>query len=135
MSKVDEKSTEEILDLLNGDTIWNAARKILTHSFARLEQDAQQRVPISPIEYRREEFRIVEKIAKLFGVTELERDAPEYRFSYRNWRGEIAERRVRPIRMEFGATEWHPEPQWLMIAWDLDKNAERAFAMADINPL
>lgn len=54
-------------------------------------------------------------------------------FIYRNWRGEVAERRVIPREIHFGATEWHPEPQWLLRAFDMDKGAERDFAMKDIS--
>lgn len=53
-------------------------------------------------------------------------------FVYRNWRGEVSQRRVRPLGIRFGSTEWHPEPQWLLRAVDLDKDEEREFAMRDI---
>lgn len=53
-------------------------------------------------------------------------------FTYRNWRGEVAERRVRIIGIRFGSTEWHPEPQLLLRAFDIDKGEEREFAVADI---
>jgi hypothetical protein len=51
---------------------------------------------------------------------------------YRNYRGSTAIRRIVPSRIWFGSTEWHPEPQWVMEAVDLDKGAERSFAMRDI---
>jgi len=51
--------------------------------------------------------------------------------TYRNWRGVIAQRRIVPISFRFGTTEWHPEPGWLMRAWDVDKGAEREFALKD----
>ncbi len=51
---------------------------------------------------------------------------------YKNWRGERGWRRIRPIRLTFASTEWHPTPQWLVVAEDLDKREERSFAMADI---
>lgn len=53
-------------------------------------------------------------------------------FTYANHRGEVAVRRVVPIRLRFAATEWHPEPQWLLDGRDLDRGAERSFALADI---
>lgn len=53
-------------------------------------------------------------------------------FWYKNYRGEISERTVRPIRIYHGATEWHPAPQWLLEAFDLEKDAVRAFAMCDM---
>lgn len=54
-------------------------------------------------------------------------------FTYKNHRGEIAVRYVRPIMIAFGANSYHPEPQWLMHAWDINKEAERTFAMKDIS--
>lgn len=51
---------------------------------------------------------------------------------YTNWRGEKAERVIVPISIWFGATEWHPEQQWLLKALDVEKDAERDFAMRDI---
>jgi predicted DNA-binding transcriptional regulator YafY len=51
---------------------------------------------------------------------------------YKNWKGEVGQRRIEPIRMWFGKTEYHPEPQWLLKAFDLDKRAMRDFAMNDV---
>lgn len=56
-------------------------------------------------------------------------------FLYKNHRDEVALRNVFPISVRFGTTEWHPEAQWLLRAFDRDKQAEREFAMRDINPL
>ena len=58
-------------------------------------------------------------------------DAPPLRITYRNWRGEVSERNIVPQSVWFGATEWHPEPQWLLSALDTDKGAARDFALAD----
>ena len=51
---------------------------------------------------------------------------------YKNWRGETAERHIIPLRVWFGGTEWHKESQWLLRAKDMDKDAERDFALKDI---
>lgn len=53
-------------------------------------------------------------------------------FGYRNWRGEVARRRIGVISVWYGSTEWHPEPQWFMRGIDLDKTATRDFAMRDM---
>jgi hypothetical protein len=53
-------------------------------------------------------------------------------FTYTNHRGETAVRNARPSLVEFAATEWHPEPQWVLHAFDADKGAERSFAMKDM---
>lgn len=52
---------------------------------------------------------------------------------YTNWRGERSERTIEPKMVEFAATEWHPEPQWLLLAWDFGKREYRQFAMKDIH--
>jgi predicted DNA-binding transcriptional regulator YafY len=51
---------------------------------------------------------------------------------YTNWKGETAERLIKPIELWFGATEYHPEEQWLLRALDVAKDDERNFAMKDI---
>lgn len=56
----------------------------------------------------------------------------EVTFTYKNYRGETSVRLVRPIMVSFGATGFHPEPQWLLHGWDVNKDAERTFAMKDI---
>ncbi len=61
-------------------------------------------------------------------------DAPEITVIYKNWRGETAVRRIKPISQWFGATEYHPEPQWLMKALDVEKGVERDFAIKDMTP-
>lgn len=57
---------------------------------------------------------------------------PALTFTYTNWRGETGQRRVIPETFRFAATEWHPEPQWLLVAFDLDQGARRDFAFKDI---
>jgi len=54
-------------------------------------------------------------------------------FSYMNWRGEPSQRHVETYRVYWGVTEWHPEPGWLLAAFDLDKREHRQFAMKDMS--
>lgn len=56
-------------------------------------------------------------------------------FTYKNWRGEVSERRALVEVFTFGATEYHDEPQMLMEAFDLDRMAHRTFAVKDITDL
>jgi predicted DNA-binding transcriptional regulator YafY len=51
---------------------------------------------------------------------------------YRNHRGETWTRRIIPQRIWYGRTEWHPEEQWMLDAYDLERAAMRSFAMQDI---
>lgn len=55
--------------------------------------------------------------------------------AYQNWRGEIAIREIKPICLWFGQTQWHPEDQWFLKAWDVEKQVERDFALTGfVNP-
>lgn len=51
---------------------------------------------------------------------------------YINWKGEVAWRTVLPKKIWFGSTEWHREEQWLLKALDMERGAERDFALKDI---
>jgi predicted DNA-binding transcriptional regulator YafY len=51
---------------------------------------------------------------------------------YDNWKGEVKIRTITPKKIWFGSTEWHPQEQWILDAFDEDKQADRSFAMADI---
>lgn len=51
--------------------------------------------------------------------------------TYTNWRGETSERTILPFSIWYGSTDWHPEPQWLLKAIDMEKGAERDFALKD----
>ena len=60
-------------------------------------------------------------------------DSPQWvRILYTNHRGETRPRLIRPMRLLFTSNEWHPEPQWMLQAWDLEKDIERTFAMLKI---
>jgi len=39
---------------------------------------------------------------------------------------------IRPVKIYFGRTDWHPEEQWLMEAIDLEIQQTRVFAMRDM---
>jgi predicted DNA-binding transcriptional regulator YafY len=52
---------------------------------------------------------------------------------YTNWKGRRAWRRVLPYAISFATTEYHPAPQWLLTADDLDEAAPRTFALRDVH--
>jgi hypothetical protein len=58
----------------------------------------------------------------------------EFQIVYRNWRGEIGLRRVRPLGVGFSSNEWH-EPQWMMTAIDIEKEEVRYLALKDMIPV
>ena len=51
---------------------------------------------------------------------------------YKNWKGKTAVRRIIPQEISYEATQWHLEEQWLLHAYDVDKQAKRSFACRDI---
>lgn len=53
--------------------------------------------------------------------------------TYTNWRGETSDRELHLVRIWWGETEWHPEPQLLLSAFDYEKNAYRDFAVKDFS--
>jgi hypothetical protein len=46
------------------------------------------------------------------------------RVRYTNWRGETSDRRLLLGALRFGTTDWHPEPTWLILAFDVDHPAQ-----------
>jgi hypothetical protein len=53
-------------------------------------------------------------------------------FDYTNYKGDKSRRTVTPVAYRWGGSQWHPEPQWLMMALDHDKGEPREFAMKDM---
>lgn len=52
---------------------------------------------------------------------------------YTNWRGERSTRTIIPQELIYSSNNYHPEPQYLLVAWDVEKDAERTFAFNDIH--
>ena len=52
---------------------------------------------------------------------------------YTNYRGETAVRTIVPMEVYVGKTEYHPHEQWLLKVWDVEKGAERIYALKDIS--
>ncbi len=51
---------------------------------------------------------------------------------YTDDRGVRSTRRVVPERIWYGRTDWHPEPQWLLEAYDLGRHVLRSFPLRQI---
>ena len=60
------------------------------------------------------------------------KDAPPLVLTYTNHRGETGVRRIIPLAAPWwGQSDYHVEPQWLLRAFDVDKQVEREFALKD----
>lgn len=58
---------------------------------------------------------------------------PVLTFNYVNHRGEHSTRQVIPQQVRFGTGGYYTEPEWLLDAFDLSKNAMRTFSMRKMN--
>lgn len=53
------------------------------------------------------------------------------KFKYTNHRGITSIRTAEPVSIIMAHNEWHPEEQWMLRAYDMDKQAMRSFALKD----
>jgi len=60
-------------------------------------------------------------------------ESKKIQIEYTNWRGERGIRTIIPKEIQYISNEWHKEAQWCLIAYDIDKQAERTFACKDIH--
>ncbi len=57
----------------------------------------------------------------------------EVEILYTNYKGSAGWRRIIPRRLFFGTSPFHPDEQWLLEAYDVNKKEERTFAMNQIH--
>jgi hypothetical protein len=51
-------------------------------------------------------------------------------YTYTNWRGQTRLRLLIPVRLYWGSTQYHPEPQWLLEAVDAETGQVKDFALS-----
>lgn len=56
---------------------------------------------------------------------------PKLRFYYTNYKGHSSYRTVAQPSIYYGSTEYHKKEQWLLKAYDCDKEDIRVFALED----
>lgn len=57
---------------------------------------------------------------------------PKLKFYYKNYKGKFGYRTVQDPSIYFGSTNHHKEEQWLLRAFDIDKQDIRIYAVKDI---
>lgn len=60
---------------------------------------------------------------------------PAIKVVYTNWKGKTEKRNIIPIEAYWGHTEFHKEDQFLLKCIDVDKGAERTYAMKYITKI
>lgn len=50
---------------------------------------------------------------------------------YTNWKGNTREREIKPISLRWGVTRYHTEMQWLLVAWCMEDEIIKEFALKD----
>jgi hypothetical protein len=61
------------------------------------------------------------------------REVGHVKIDYTNYRNERAVREIIPSFIYWGSTTFHPEKQWLLLAFDISKDTARTFAMKDVH--
>lgn len=69
---------------------------------------------------------------KKFDTTSQEVLSNPLIFEYKNWKGETSMRTVIPSEIWYGHTDYHTNDQWMLKAWDVDKEDTRDFVVKDI---
>lgn len=59
-------------------------------------------------------------------------NSQQIKILYTNWKGVTKYRKIIPKSISYKSTPWHKEEQWILEAFDLDKNDIRNFAIKDI---
>lgn len=54
------------------------------------------------------------------------------KFKYKNYKEQISNREVLPMDIKYTKTQYHPEEQWFLDAYDVVKKKRRLFAIIDI---
>jgi len=57
---------------------------------------------------------------------------PPIKVKYKNYQGITSIRTIIPQQIHYGSTDYHKENQWLLDVWDVEKDAQRTYAMMDI---
>ncbi len=85
---------------------------------------------VSEDDRKRGEQKMREEQSELFEEKKIS-------FVYTNWKGETRKRVVAPIKIHFGANDYHKEPQWIMVAFDIERDGYpvREFAMKNVEGL
>jgi hypothetical protein len=116
-----------------------AAETRIVRAQGRAEQEKSWAVPEDPLRsvwhdvewWRSADYGRDQVVDGLAAYVNDRAEQPPIPVVYRNHRGEVATRNVRPLLVRFGSTEYHKKPQWLLEVWDCDKGAARTFALAD----
>jgi predicted DNA-binding transcriptional regulator YafY len=67
-----------------------------------------------------------------FDLDSAEAEKRVVQILYTNYKGETAVRSIFPLKIWYGSTNWHPQPQWLLDAIECKKKAKRTFALKDV---
>ena len=68
-------------------------------------------------------------------ILDMSGSSHQVTFDYVNWKGKTSQRRAVIDRLYWGSNEYHPEPQFLVDGYDLDKTAPRTYALKVISDL
>lgn len=84
---------------------------------------------------REEAAAKVEQLRKLARAITETGKGPDatLKFIYMNHKRIKSTRWVIPIGFKWGSSKWHPGLHWIMMAWDIDKEAVRDFLLNEMS--
>lgn len=112
-----------------------AERDELRDSISSLNQHALPALSLLAERLERERDELAKALENTAYLLDLMRRRPtdRHRLTYTNWRGETSVRELHLCGLYMGSTEWHPERQMLLRAFDWEKDAYRDFAVKDFD--
>lgn len=106
---------------------WILARKTVPEfwaSFPQASRDAWHKAAAAA------RADLTTQIASMQAAIEnLTEGHPPVALDYTNHEGVRGVRRVKPLLIDYGTTDWHPEPGFLMPCWDMDRGAYRIYSL------
>jgi hypothetical protein len=117
----------------NSKTNTTGGKFKLIKLFSPEEMKLAEQIILSPSKEwdKRRFFATVHEAAATLGKLEYSNET-ELKMKYTNWKGETTIRTIKPIKVWFGTTEFHKGKHWFLKAIDIEKQAERDYAMDDI---
>lgn len=124
--------TEQSSYLAHVDAVYTRAIAFVERSMRELEQSREREAKEGMSARERPICDGLDLNELLAAVTmpQDDADSPQpIEVVYSNHRGDVGQRTITPLRVRWGSTDYHPEPQWLIDCWDHDKNDFRTYAM------
>jgi hypothetical protein len=144
IAKLGSSFVSDYINLLETEVIaWRGAyRDLYSRSLETVAGEQEEKKLRKTLEELRQQQKVYlqELQFRLHFIAKCVERNNAVRFKYTNYRGETSNRKVYPLSLYFGTSDVDKEygykiPQLLLKAYDLDKQAERTFAIDKVMPI